>query len=246
MTREIKVAMAHETRPHGGAGRRASWILLGATAAAISAFGDGAPAVAQVAGSTTVGVSVVEATRLTMGWSVKKGILGKTVYNDSGEKVGKVDDLIIAPDRAVSYLIIGAGGFIGIGRHDVAIPITQVKDIGGRLVIPGASKAIVEAMPRFAYADDTARRDQFIADAEHEIAAAKASVGDLEKKIVGATTDAKARLDLQVAGLKKDVTSAEEKLAEMNHAASNRWHEFEGGVNVATTRLHKAVEALRG
>ena len=243
MITEIKVAMTNEMIPHGSGARRASWL---ATTAAFCAFGVAAPAVAQVAGSTIVGVSVVEAKRVAMGWSVKKGILGKTVYNDSGEKVGKVDDLIIAPDRAVSYLIIAAGGFIGIGGHDVAIPVMQVKDIGGRLIIPGASKAIVEAMPRFAYADDTARRDQFIADAEHEITAAKASVADLEKKFVGATTDAKARLDLQMAGLQKDVKSAEEKVAEMNHAATNRWHEFEGGVNAATTRLHNAVEALRG
>jgi sporulation protein YlmC with PRC-barrel domain len=243
MTTEIKAATAIEKRPRGGGAPRTNWLAI---ALAISAFGVAAPAVARVAGSTIVGVSVVEAKRVAMGWSVKKGILGKTVYNDSGEKVGKVDDLIIAPDQEVSYLIIAAGGFIGIGRHDVAIPVAQVKDIGGRLIIPGASKAIVEAMPPFAYADDTARRDQFIADAEHEITAAKASVADLEKKFVGATTDAKARLDLQMAGLQKDVKSAEEKVAEMNHAATNRWHEFEGGVNTATTRLHKAVEALRG
>jgi|GEM_PF-5570214 len=49
-----------------------------------------------------------------------------------------------------------------------------------------------------------------------------------------------------MAGLRKDLKSAEEKVAEMNNAASNRWHELEGGVNAATTRLHKAVEALRG
>ena len=243
MTTEIKAATAIEKRPHGSGAPRTSWLAI---AMAISAFGVAAPAVAQVAGSTIVGVSVVEAKRVATGWSVKKGILGKTVYNDSGEKVGKVDDLIIAPDRKVSYLIIAAGGFIGIGRHDVAIPVAQVKDIGGRLIIPGASKAIVEAMPRFAYADDTARRDQFIADAEHEIAWAKASAADLQKAIVGATTDAKARLDLQMADLQKDMKSAEDKVAEINHAAVNRWHELEGGVNAATTRLHKAVEALRG
>lgn len=243
MTTEIKAGTAIEKKPHGRGAPRTSWLAI---ALAISAFGVAAPAVAQVAGSTIVGTSVVEAKRAAMGWSVKKGILGKTVYNDSGAKVGKVDDLIIAPDRAVSYLIIGAGGFIGVGRHDVAIPVTQVKDIGGKLVIPGATKAIVEAMPRFEYADDTARRDQFIADAEHEIAVAKSSASDLEKKFVGATTDTKARLDLQMADLQKDVKSAEEKVAEMNHAAADRWHEFEGGVNAATTRLHKAVEALRG
>ena len=243
MTTEFKAATGIETRPHG---RRTPRTSCFAIAVAISAFVVAAPAVAQVAGSTTVGVSVLEAKRVAMGWSVKKGILGKTVYNDSGEKIGKVDDLIIAPDRAVSYLVIAAGGFLGIGRHDVAIPVAQVKDIGGRLIIPGASKAIVEAMPPFAYADDTSRRDQFIADAEHEIASAKASAAEVEKTMAGATTDARTRLDRQMADLRRDVKSAEEKVAEINHAAVNRWHELEGGVNAATARLQKSVEALRG
>ena len=82
---------------------------------------------AQVAGSTTaVGVSLDESTKLAMGWSVKKSILGKAVYNDHNQKVGPVEDLIISPDRNLSYAIVGAGGFIGIGRHDVAIPVSQI------------------------------------------------------------------------------------------------------------------------
>jgi len=36
--------------------------------------------------------------------------MGKNVFNDKSEKVGVVDDLIIAPDKAVSYAIIGTGG----------------------------------------------------------------------------------------------------------------------------------------
>jgi uncharacterized protein YrrD len=78
-----------------------------------------------VAGGTTVeNVNVM--TQLAIGWSVKKTLLGKTIYNEVGEKVGKVDDLIISPERDVSYIIVGAGGFIGIGRHDVAIPVNQI------------------------------------------------------------------------------------------------------------------------
>jgi hypothetical protein len=69
---------------------------------------------AQVAGTTVVGVSVTEATQVATGWSAKKSILGKAIYNDAGNKVGKVEDLIIAPDRHVSYLVVGVGGFIGI------------------------------------------------------------------------------------------------------------------------------------
>jgi sporulation protein YlmC with PRC-barrel domain len=245
-TDDITVPTRAQARLHGARATQPHWLLLGAGVAVLGSLGIGAPAWAQVAGSTTIGVSVVEATRLTMGWSVKKGILGKVVYNDAGDKVGKVEDLIISPDRTVSYLIIGAGGFIGIGQHDVAIPVTQIKDTGGRLVIPGATKAIVAAMPRFEYANDSARRDQVMADAQHEISEAKAAMSNLEKKAAAAGTDVKARLDQQVADLHKDVKSAEEKVAEMNHAASNRWHALEGDVNAATARLHKAVEALRG
>jgi sporulation protein YlmC with PRC-barrel domain len=243
---DITVSIQAHARPHGARATGPRWLLLGAGVAMLGSIGTGGPAWAQVAGSTTIGVSVVEATRLTMGWSVKKGILGKVIYNDVGDKVGEVKDLIISPDRTVSYLIIGAGGFIGIGQHDVAIPVTQVKDIGGRLVIPGATKAIVAAMPRFDYANDSAKRDQVMADAQHEISEAKAAMSTLEKKAAAASTDVKARLDQQVANLHKDVKSAEDKVTEMNQAASNRWRALEGDVNAATARLHKAVEALRG
>ncbi|MBZ8143272.1 photosystem reaction center protein H, partial [Rubrivivax gelatinosus] len=71
-----------------------------ATLTAFAALGSAAPATAQVAGgSTTVETSVTESTRLAMGWSVKKTLLGKSIYNDAGQKVGEVEDLIIAPDR---------------------------------------------------------------------------------------------------------------------------------------------------
>ena len=60
---------------------------------------------AQVAGSTTTGVAVAEMQEVALGWSAKKQILGKTVFNENHEAVGKVDDLIVAPDRSVSYLM---------------------------------------------------------------------------------------------------------------------------------------------
>ena len=63
---------------------------------------------AQVAGSTTtIGSSVQESTKLAMGWRVKITILGKTVYDSQGQKVGTVQGLIISPDRNVSYAIVG-------------------------------------------------------------------------------------------------------------------------------------------
>ena len=107
---------------------------------------------AQVAGSTTLGVSVEELKAVAIGWSAKKKILGKAVYNDKNEKIGTVDDLIITPDKSVSYAIIGAGGFLGMGKHDVAIPVGQFKEDKGKIVLAGATKDALKAMPKFVYA----------------------------------------------------------------------------------------------
>jgi sporulation protein YlmC with PRC-barrel domain len=108
---------------------------------------------AQVAGSTTIGVSVEELKVVAVGWSAKKKILGKAVYNDKNEKIGVVDDLIITPDKSVSYAIIGAGGFLGMGKHDVAVPVGQFKADKGRIVLAGATKDAtytnVTNFPRF-------------------------------------------------------------------------------------------------
>ena len=140
-----------------------------AAIAVVGALGSAVPAAAQVAGGTiTVDTSVTEVTRLAMGWSVKKTLMGKTVYNDAGQKIGKVDDLIISPDKNVSFVIVGAGGFVGIGRHDVAVPVSQIQDKAGRLVMSGATKDTIKGMPEFTYATDTTRRDQFVAAADKE------------------------------------------------------------------------------
>ena len=208
-----------------------------ATLALSGALCGAAPASAQIAGgTTTVDATITESTHIAAGWSVKKTLMGKTVYNDAGQKVGNVDDLIISPDRNVSYIIVGAGGFVGIGRHDVAIPVIQIKDQAGKLVMTGATKDTVKSMPEFTYAIDTTQRDQFMAAAEKDIATGKATVADLEKKAGTAETQAKAKIDVHVTGLRGDVKSAEAKLTEMKQAAAARWKEFEACVSAATAR----------
>ena len=107
---------------------------------------------AQVAGSTLLGVSVAELQEVVNGWSVKRTVLGQPVYNDNNERVGSVDDIIITPEKAVSYAIIGTGGFLGLAKHDVAIPVSQFKLVDKKLVLPGATKDALKAIPEFQYA----------------------------------------------------------------------------------------------
>ena len=215
--------------------------------AVAASFSASAPAWAQIAGSTTTVETVVaESTQLALGWSVKKTLLGKFIYNDAGLKVGKVEDLIISPDRNVSYVIVGAGGFIGIGRHDVAIAVTQIQDRSGKLVMPGATKEMIKSMPAFAYVDESAKREQLIAAADRDIAKGKARVGELEKKAGVAASDAKAGIAVQVAALQADVKSTEARLGELKQATVARWREFEAGGSTATAHLRKSIESATG
>jgi sporulation protein YlmC with PRC-barrel domain len=111
-----------------------------------------ADSTAQTAGSTLISVSVSELREVAKGWSAKKQILGKDVYNDAGDKVGEVSDLIVRPDKSLSYAIIGVGGFLGIGEHDVAIPVSNFQQQMGKITLKGATKDALKAAPKFEYA----------------------------------------------------------------------------------------------
>ena len=107
---------------------------------------------AQTAGSSVISVSKSEMRQVATGWSAKKQILGKDVFNDAGEKIGEINDLIVTPNRSLSYAIVGVGGFLGMGEHDVAVPVSKFKQQMGKIVLPGATKDALKAAPKFEYA----------------------------------------------------------------------------------------------
>ncbi|CAB3795823.1 hypothetical protein LMG28614_04234 [Paraburkholderia ultramafica] len=112
----------------------------------------GVQAHAQVAGIQPLSFSVVQSEALLEGWSAKKSLLDKSVYNDQNEKVGTVRDLIVAPDGSISAAIISAGGFLNVPHHDIAVPIGSLDVHDGNLYLPGATIALVKATPAFQYA----------------------------------------------------------------------------------------------
>jgi hypothetical protein len=126
-------------------------ILYGAAAALLMAHG-ATGAAAQTAGETKLGVTVIELNDVIKGWSARHQLLGQHVYDDKGEKIGEIEDIIVSPERNVSYGIVSSGGFLGIGSHDVAIPANQFH-MGdkGRLLLPGATKEKLREMPPFEY-----------------------------------------------------------------------------------------------
>jgi hypothetical protein len=109
---------------------------------------------AQVAGSGVLGVTALELREMaTLGWSAKRQVLGVPVFNDQRERIGTVDDIVMAPDMTRSYAIIGVGGFLGVGKRDVVIRLTQLtRQVDGSFVLAGATKDAIKALPPFEYA----------------------------------------------------------------------------------------------
>jgi sporulation protein YlmC with PRC-barrel domain len=111
-------------------------------------------AAANVAGTERRRVKEQDVSRAINGVSAKRQLLGKKVYNDQGELVGRIEDLIVTK-KLVTYAIVGAGGFLGLGTHDVAIPAGKFLRDKDRIVLSHASKEALRDMPRFEYTQIT-------------------------------------------------------------------------------------------
>lgn len=79
--------------------------------------------------------------------------LGKNVFGADGEKIGDVNDIVVdLQPGGVPVIVIGVGGFLGIGEKDVAVPLgalrSQRLDGAQRLVI-GATRDDLRKAPAF-------------------------------------------------------------------------------------------------
>jgi sporulation protein YlmC with PRC-barrel domain len=122
---------------------------------AMAALAPARSATAQVAGEATLGVTVEELKLVVLGWSVKKDMLDKNVYNDKKEGIGEIKDVIVSTKKQVSWAIIGVGGFLGVATKLVAIPMDQLALTNGKFILKGATKDALKAMPEFKYRTST-------------------------------------------------------------------------------------------
>jgi sporulation protein YlmC with PRC-barrel domain len=73
-------------------------------------------------------------------WRTSK-LVGLNVYNDSNESIGSVNDLLTDKSGDIKAVVIGVGGFLGIGEHLVAVPMDKVKFADDPVAYTGASSA---------------------------------------------------------------------------------------------------------
>jgi sporulation protein YlmC with PRC-barrel domain len=59
-------------------------------------------------------------------WRSSK-LIGVNVYNDNNEKIGDIQELIVDKSGKVDEVVLGVGGFLGMGEHYVAVPMEKLK-----------------------------------------------------------------------------------------------------------------------
>ena len=59
-------------------------------------------------------------------WRASK-LEGLDVYNNNNEKIGDISELLVDDNGQIQAVVIGVGGFLGMGEHDVAVPFDQIK-----------------------------------------------------------------------------------------------------------------------
>src|SRR5258708_9371269 len=59
-------------------------------------------------------------------WRASK-VVGLNVYNDKNESVGSINDLLADKSGNIKAVVIGVGGFLGVGTQLIAVPLDKVK-----------------------------------------------------------------------------------------------------------------------
>lgn len=112
--------------------------------------------------ATTAGSSVIVSEAALSGiqpWTANE-FIGKTVYTTANENVGEINDLVFGNDGKIVGVVIGVGGFLGIGEKDVLVSLESIrmtKADGSDAVqlVVDASKEALDNAPSF---DRTAKR----------------------------------------------------------------------------------------
>jgi len=131
--------------------------LLTATAVIVASVSGAAYAETQMAQTRTqqsLATSAMTETELGQ-------LVGKNVENAAGEKIGEIDSVYIGRDGKVKSVVVGVGGFLGVGEHDVALNWDSLNVATNGDVSVSFTKDQLKAMPEYEYLNPTQRGTVF-------------------------------------------------------------------------------------
>jgi sporulation protein YlmC with PRC-barrel domain len=99
------------------------------------------------------------------GWYTHQGsemraskLIGTNVKNDAGETIGSINEVVLDKSGKVAAVVIGVGGFLGIGEREVAVNFGSLRlaqdNSGSTVVSLNATKDALKAAPEWKWAGD--------------------------------------------------------------------------------------------
>jgi sporulation protein YlmC with PRC-barrel domain len=73
-------------------------------------------------------------------WRASK-LVGLNVYNDNNESLGSINDLLTDKSGNIKAVVLGVGGFLGVGEHLVAVPFDRIKFVNEPVAYSGTAGA---------------------------------------------------------------------------------------------------------
>lgn len=86
-------------------------------------------------------------------------LIGTTVRNAAGESIGDINDVVLGTDGQVRAVILGVGGFLGLGEREVAVTMKalqlQSAQSGTSNVTVDATRETLKDAPRWSWTGDS-------------------------------------------------------------------------------------------
>jgi sporulation protein YlmC with PRC-barrel domain len=86
-------------------------------------------------------------------------LIGTRVNNEAGERIGEVNEIVLAKDGKVAAVVIGVGGFLGIGEREVAVKFESLRltqDASNNTVVAlSATKDGLKAAPEWRWSRES-------------------------------------------------------------------------------------------
>ena len=80
-------------------------------------------------------------------------IIGSTVYSQDNQSIGDINDIILSQEGQPSQVIVGVGGFLGIGEKDVVLDMSKLQiaatEDGNVKIVTQTSQDELRDMPGF-------------------------------------------------------------------------------------------------
>jgi sporulation protein YlmC with PRC-barrel domain len=103
-------------------------LLIGgllATAIAVPAFAQSNPPASTMTPAPSASMTTTNKV-YSNEWRASK-LIGLNIYNDQNEKLGDISEILLDKSGKVDGVVIGVGGFLGMGQHDIKVDISKLK-----------------------------------------------------------------------------------------------------------------------